>query len=146
MPSSQGIRMTRQRRVIMEILQENNTHPAADDIYEMVRRRLPRISLGTVYRNLEILSACGMIHKLELSGSQRRFDGDLENHYHVRCVQCDRVDDVAVKPTDVFEETLRDLSDYEIMGHHLEFLGVCPECKKQQIGTSTGIRENRRKE
>jgi Fur family ferric uptake transcriptional regulator len=57
--------MTRQRRVILEELRKVNTHPSADEIYEIVRKRLPRISLGTVYRNLEILSESGDIQKLE---------------------------------------------------------------------------------
>ena len=62
--------MTRQRRVILEALRGTTSHPTADEVYEMVRRRLPRISLGTVYRNLEILSGEGLVAKLEMAGTQ----------------------------------------------------------------------------
>ena len=61
----QNFRMTRQRGIILEELRKINTHPSADEIYERVRKHLPRISLGTVYRNLEILSELGEIQKLE---------------------------------------------------------------------------------
>jgi len=126
---SNDLRMTRQRRVILKELRENRSHPAADEVYQMVRRRLPRISLGTVYRNLEVLSAHGMIRKLELGGSQRRFDGDSANHYHVRCVRCDRVEDAPIETVGEIEDALRRVSDFEIIGHRLEFMGICPTCK-----------------
>lgn len=130
MLSGKKFRMTHQRRVILDELKKVTSHPTADKVYEMVRQRLPRISLGTVYRNLEILSKCGMIQKLELGGNQQRFDGNTKNHYHVRCIRCGRVDDVPVEPVAMFEDALRRVSDYEIIGHRLEFVGLCPQCKK----------------
>ncbi len=121
--------MTRQRKVILEELRKTSSHPTADEVYERARLRLPRISLGTVYRNLEILSECGMIQKLELGGSQKRFDGTVENHYHVRCMRCDSVKDVSMEPLTTFERALRGASDYQIIGSRLEFVGLCPRCK-----------------
>ncbi len=123
-----NLRMTRQRRVILETLRENNTHPSADEVYEMVRRKLPRISLGTVYRNLEILSELGEIQKLELSGSLMRFDGVPEKHYHIRCINCDRLDDAPLGSLDNIEEKLLGATEYKVMGHRLEFMGLCPHC------------------
>jgi Fur family ferric uptake transcriptional regulator len=122
--------MTAQRRIILEELRRVHSHPSAGEIYEMVRKRLPRISLGTVYRNLEILSDFGMIQKLETAGTQKRFDGIPENHYHVRCLSCGRVDDVAADPDPMIHEALAEISDYEILGHRIEFVGLCPECRK----------------
>ena len=78
-------RMTQQRKVILEELNNLKTHPTADDLYQVVKVKVPRISLGTVYRNLEILSSDGLIKKLEIGGAQKRFDGDLSDHHHVRC-------------------------------------------------------------
>ena len=69
------LRMTRQRKVILEIMKNVTSHPTADQVHQMVRKTLPHVSLATVYRNLEILSEHGMIQKLELAGAQRRFDG-----------------------------------------------------------------------
>ena len=128
MLKSNQMRMTRQRQVILEELRRVKTHPGADEIYSMVRRRLPRISLGTVYRNLEILSELGEIQKLESAGTLKRFDGNPNAHYHVRCMQCGRVEDTPLKPLENLEEMVRDHTDFRIMGHNMEFVGLCPSC------------------
>jgi Fur family ferric uptake transcriptional regulator len=120
--------MTRQRRVILEELRKVKTHPSADEVYEMVRKRLPRISLGTVYRNLEILSESGEIKKLEPGSSLKRFDGNPSEHFHIRCIRCNRIADMPMASD--FEIDLADMTptEYEILGHRLEFFGLCPHC------------------
>jgi len=128
--SNQKYRMTNQRQVILEEIQKINTHPTADEVYEIVRRRLPRISLGTVYRNLEILSACGLIQKIGPLSSQMRFDGITKKHYHLRCIYCGSVEDAPIDPTENLENAIREKSDYTIIDHKLEFIGICPKCKK----------------
>jgi len=122
--------MTEQRLVILDELRNVDTHPTADEIYKLVRRRLPNISLGTVYRNLETLSGAGMIRKLAMAGSQKRFDGMVENHYHVRCVSCGRVDDAQVIPFPCIEESSKRIRGYRILSHKLEFEGICPACQE----------------
>lgn len=131
--------MTRQRRMILEELRNNYTHPTASEVYELVRQKLPRISLGTVYRNLEILSKQGLIRKLELAGAQKRFDGTIEMHYHVRCLSCGRVEDIPVTPVTIREDMLQDMSDFQITGHRLEFVGLCPKCKRNQKAKKSKI-------
>jgi len=123
-------RMTRQRRVILKELRRLNNHPSADELYERVRMHLPRISLGTVYRNLEILTDLGEIQTLELSGSMKRFDGEPKKHYHIRCVNCGRVDDAPIAPLNQIEDELYGATVYTIIGHRLEFTGLCPNCSK----------------
>jgi Fur family transcriptional regulator, ferric uptake regulator len=125
----QKLKMTKQRRVIVEELRKLTTHPTAATLYEIVRNRLPRISLGTVYRNLELLADASIIGKLETAGTRKRFDGTVEKHYHVRCVKCGRVDDLPVPLFGDIEDSLRGLSDYKILSYHLEFLGICPSCR-----------------
>jgi len=122
--------------IILEELKKHNDHPSADEIYERVRKRLPRISLGTVYRNLEVLSELGEIQKLELSGSLKRYDGIPTKHYHIRCVQCNRVDDAPIAPLNRIENELYDTTVYEIIGHNLEFTGLCPDCTRKNRETS----------
>ncbi|MFC1715463.1 transcriptional repressor, partial [Candidatus Poribacteria bacterium] len=99
--------MTRQRQVILEELRNASFHPTADEVYRRVRKRLPRISLGTVYRNLETLSKAGIVKKLELGGARKRFDGYSEDHYHVRCTGCGRLEDVPLKPIPGIESAFR---------------------------------------
>ena len=121
-------RNTPQRRVILEELQKSRSHPTAGELYQMVRRRLPKISLGTVYRNLDLLAEAGKIQKLDLGSSEARFDAETDAHYHVRCVRCGRVDDVANVPCDLVGDEFAEVAGYEILGHRLEFLGICPQC------------------
>jgi len=135
MQKNKALRTTRQRKVILEELCKIRTHPTANEVYELVRKRLPRISLGTVYRNLELLSESGLIQKLEMAGSQKRFDGITQNHYHVRCVACGRVDDVASGQFATINQAIGSINDYDILWHRLEFVGVCPRCKGKS-GTS----------
>ena len=126
--------MTQQRKIILEELRKMDNHPSADEVYEMVRLRLPRISLGTVYRNLEVLSELGEIQKLELSGSLKRFDWNTNKHYHIRCLHCNRVDDAPIAPLNQLENELYETTVFEIIGHNLEFTGLCPECSKNKAG------------
>ncbi len=135
MLQEKNLRISKQRQVILEELRKLNTHPSADEIYKVVRRRLPRISLGTVYRNLEVLSALGKIQKLELSGSLKRFDWNTKKHYHIRCVRCNRVDDAPIAPLNQLENDLYEATVFEIIGHNLEFVGFCPECSKKNPQT-----------
>lgn len=128
MKIGQKFRLTSQRRIILEELRAAQIHPTADEIYARVKKRLPRVSLGTIYRNLETLAAQGMIRKLDLAGRQRRFEISMEEHYHVRCVHCDKLEDVVLDGTVDLPAMLRDSNNYEICDVRLEFLGVCPEC------------------
>jgi Fe2+ or Zn2+ uptake regulation protein len=124
-------RMTHQRRVILDEVRKVKTHPRADEVYERVRKRLPRISLGTVYRNLDILSGRGLIQKIAPLTNPMRFDGETKNHYHVRCIHCGRVEDASVGPMEDLEDAVSELSDYRILGHRLEFVGCCPQCHEK---------------
>ena len=126
------MRMTKQRSLILEELRRHNIHPTADVLYEMVRKQMPRISLGTVYRNLEILTTLGEIQTLELSGSQKRYDGNPCKHYHIRCLHCGRVDDAPIAPLSRLEDELYEATVYTIMGHRLEFMGLCPKCSQDK--------------
>ncbi len=125
--------MTRQRRVILEELRKMDSHPSADELYVSVRKHLPRISLGTVYRNLEVLSGMGKIQKLETGGSLKRFDWNPKKHYHIRCVACGRIDDAPIAPLNRIENDLYGSTVFTITGHRLEFTGFCPACSKKQL-------------
>lgn len=131
MHNKQNHRTTRQRMVILEELKKVKTHPAADEIYKMVRKRLPRISLGTVYRNLEVLSELKEIQQIEVVGNLKRFDGNPENHYHIRCIICGRIDDAHFDLENDLEKKMCQFTDYTIISHKLEFIGICPECSSK---------------
>lgn len=123
------LRMTNQREVILRELKASKKHLTADELYELVKKDMPRISLATVYRNLEILSEAGMIQKLEISGRQKRFDYIVEEHDHIYCLKCHRVDNLTLIHK-IGKEVLDQVSNYQVTGYRLEFAGICPECKK----------------
>jgi Fur family ferric uptake transcriptional regulator len=124
-----NLRMTRQRQVILEELRATDQHPSADALHERVKKKLPRISLGTVYRNLEILTELGEIRTIALAGSLKRFDGIPQNHYHMRCMRCDRLVDAPMDVVDSLERALQEKTEFRILSHQLEFTGICPDCQ-----------------
>lgn len=129
-------RMTHQRSVILEEVQQCRDHPTADEIYDRVRKRLPRISMGTVYRNLDVLASNGLIRKIGPDFPQMHFDGDTRDHYHMTCIGCGRIQDMELEPQDdpvsPLETALGKLTKYGVFGHKLEFFGLCPECRRDK--------------
>jgi Fur family transcriptional regulator, ferric uptake regulator len=121
-------RMTQQRKAILEELRKLTSHPTADELHRLVRNKLPKINIATVYRNLELLSEEGHVLKMDVAGTQRRFDGTAENHYHIRCSVCGRVDDVHMGLVGSLEETAEKRCGYRVTSHRIEFTGICPEC------------------
>lgn len=129
-PDLNPFRPTIQRQVMLEELAKAN-HPTACELYEMVRRRLPRIGLGTVYRNLDLMAATGLILKLEVGGSQKRYDADIEPHYHIRCCRCDKVENIDMHVIQDIIKAAAKKTSYNIIGHHVEFSGECPQCQRR---------------
>jgi len=129
MQTQAKLRMTTQRQVILEELGKLKTHPTAGELCQIVRQRLPRISLGTVYRNLDILSREGIIQKLDVGGHEMRFDGTTDTHYHLRCLECGRVADVEMEVLEGLDNSVQEATGFEVLGHRLEFVGRCPECQ-----------------
>jgi Fur family ferric uptake transcriptional regulator len=123
------LKMTVQRRVILEEIRSARTHPSTDELYLAVRRRLPDISMATVYRNLETLAEHGLIRRLWEVGAPRRYDGEIADHYHVVCERCGRVDDVPLGAVNGFIDEVRRVSDYDVQGYRLGFYGLCPDCR-----------------
>ncbi len=125
-----NMRLTTQRQIILEELGKVKSHPTANEVYDMVRKRLPRIGLGTVYRNLELMADSGIILKLEVGGTQKRFDATVTPHYHIRCTSCGKVDDLDMEVQTTINEAAAVASNYEVLGHHIEFTGICNTCSQ----------------
>ena len=134
-----GTRMTHQRRIILEEMRVPNRHLSADEVFVRVRRRIGNISLGTVYRNLELLTQSGMIKKLSISSGPKQYDGGVHRHYHVRCIKCGKVSDVSAEAFGNLDTTASaGVSEFEIFGHELEFKGICMKCKKRKSSSFSG--------
>lgn len=121
---------TAQREAILKELRSVTSHPTADELYTMLRIKLPTISLGTVYRNLEQMSQAGIVRKLETAGKQKRFDGDISDHHHVRCPVCDSVRDVASETFRGINLEIRSvMQELECDSFYLELSGRCRNCR-----------------
>lgn len=123
-----GQRMTKQRRLVLDELRKLKTHPSAEELHAIAQQRMPAISLGTVYRNLDLLWRNGQILKLEMAGAQARYDGDVRPHYHARCRVCGRITDLFVSQvTGISNPRVLD-SNFRVTGWRMEFEGVCHSC------------------
>ncbi len=120
---------SRQRDAILEVLKSTKSHPTADWVYEEVRKTIPKISLGTVYRNLAKLSEDNIIVKLGLGTGVEHFDGNPELHYHVMCTDCGAIEDIEAEPLNELNDWASKLFKGEIYKHSAIFFGKCEKCK-----------------
>jgi Fur family peroxide stress response transcriptional regulator len=120
-------RMTRQRMAILDVLRSTTSHPTADWVYAQVRDILPKISLGTVYRNLNLLREIGEIQELTYGSNFSRFDGNPKAHPHFHCISCNRVFDLDFAVEELARKA-EQASDYKVERTRLEFEGVCRDC------------------
>ena len=132
-------RMTNQRRIILEELRRVDTHPTVDELYTIVKGRMPHISLGTVYRNLDLLADMGEVLRIGSAGKMRRFGGSVEPHRHVRC-------QVGVRGAHVFTDgkdnpgiaSLR-VPGFRITTVRVEYDGICEECERKSAAAADEV-------
>ncbi|MDD6307572.1 MAG: transcriptional repressor [Clostridiales bacterium] len=124
------LKYSRQRESIKNFLATRYDHPTAETVYVNIKQEFPNISLGTVYRNLSLLSEIGEIQKLSTGIGPDRFDGNPEPHYHFTCNCCGSVLDLDVSGLDHINILAGQNFDGDIEGHVTYFYGKCPECKK----------------
>lgn len=125
-------RMTKQKKLIYETLCNTTSHPTADWIYEQVRKHISDISLGTVYRNLQVLKDEGKIIELNYGKGQSRFDGNPQLHYHFVCEKCCQVLDFETNK-DLITSLVLEAAPGDVSEYRLEVYGICDECKKNMV-------------
>jgi Fur family peroxide stress response transcriptional regulator len=124
-------RETKQREAILLVLRNTRSHPTADQIYDEVRRSIPNVSKGTVYRNLRVLQEDGDITELNLNGTLGRYEVKQERHYHFRCEKCGRVSDIDMPIHQDLDQEAEQRTGLRISSHQLEFRGLCKECENE---------------
>ena len=140
-----GLRRTRPREVVLDVVRGTDSHPTAEQVHGLVRRRLPRVSLGTVYRNLRRLVEAGLVK--ELPGPHARFDGNVTEHHHFTCTACGRIVDVAgalaAGPARALSARVASLTGLGITHQRIQFYGRCGPCRSR-IPRPRGARRPRR--
>ena len=124
-----GHRCTGQREAVHEVLRETRTHPTADEICHAVRERIPGVSLATVYKALEAFERSGVCLRLNQGDGPARYDIRVDEHHHLKCVDCGRLLDVEGPPMQEWLAAIDTNDEFEIFGGHLVLEGRCSACR-----------------
>ena len=132
-------RSSKKRDAILELVRSTNIHPKAEWIYEQLKPRFPDLSLGTVYRNIKLLTNSGLLNSVGVINGEERFDGEIHFHSHAACTRCGVVMDLPEKtvPSAILPETLPSaalpltVSDFFLEIHNVVYYGICNACSKE---------------
>ena len=127
-----GYTLTSQRRAVLEALSETKGHPSAEDIYLTVKKKNPRVALGTVYQALSVLEEIGVIGSKHWSESPTRYDLNVEPHLDIRCAGCGEVSEIPGVELGKLEEDIRSNTSYEVTRAMVVIEGLCPACQSEQ--------------
>lgn len=124
-----GGHFTNQRAAVFNYLSSVDHHPTAEEVFLAVKPKLPKISLATVYKNLEALVECGAASKFTYGDSSSRYDIRTDHHYHTRCLKCGRVSDLEASQGNQFLSKIKPLGGFEVKDYRLELIGYCRGCR-----------------
>jgi len=127
-----GLAVTHQRQVVYEAVIASHGHYSPEDVYATVRRRIPSISLATVYNNLRLFIGCGMLREVSPHATTLRVDGNLKPHHHLVCSRCKSVQDIEGEFID-FKRLSRLLPDgFDVTQPLIEVFGLCRRCSAKK--------------
>ena len=124
-----GFKLTPQRIAILKILEGNTSHPTAEDIYTELRKTCPTASFATVYNTIQALARRGDLVEVTIDPARKHFDPNPEPHHHIRCSGCGRISDIFVDYAPDLGLPDEILDEYRVTGNHVDFTGVCSECR-----------------
>ncbi len=131
-----GLRMTRQRRTVYNVLMKHRDHPTAEEVFRRVKDDLPNISLGTVYNCLEAMVGCGLIRQVNRDRESTRFCANLSEHAHFHCAACGRVHDVDLPREMLAKLAPPPATGFAVDACDLTFRGTCPACRDKASKSS----------
>ena len=123
------LRSSTQRSLVHQIVESARDHPTAQAVFERARKRIPSISLGTVYRNLQLLVEQGLILERKVDDRPARYEANRYRHYHICCLQCGALEDLSVPYQTLLDRRVQKMVRYKLQEHRMEFYGICPECQ-----------------
>lgn len=124
-------RKSRQREKIFSLINSSHTHPTAQFIYDTLRKEIPNISLGNIYRNLKILMEEEKIVKRDFGDNVEHYDAITSTHYHFICEKCNKVSDFKLPIQTSLIKRAQKISGNLIKGHSIEFFGICNLCVRR---------------
>lgn len=126
---ARGCHLTRQRAAVYEYLSGVDHHPTAEEVYLSVKGKLPKLSLATVYKNLEKLVECGVASKLTYGDAAARYDIRTDHHYHTRCLGCGKMWDINPAEGSEMLRGVKPHAGFVVEDYRLELLGRCRDCR-----------------
>ncbi len=123
-----GNRVTLQRRAILKIIEEEGRHLSADEIFHLARKQVPRLSLSTVYRTLDLLKELDLVRELRLGDDHYRYEAQSDQHQHLVCLECGKVIEFRCSHLGEVHDQLARRHEFEITGSRVELLGYCDAC------------------
>lgn len=127
---TKGAQLTEQRAAVYDYLSGVAHHPTAEEVFLAVKAKVPRISLATVYKNLEALVQCGAVSKLTYGDASARYDIRTDHHYHTRCLACGKIWDLDAKEGTELLKMIKPQAGFKVEDYRLELLGRCRECRR----------------
>jgi Fe2+ or Zn2+ uptake regulation protein len=118
------------RESILELLKNTETHPTASWVFDHLRKEFPRVAVGTVYRNLNILVSEGLVKSINFDEPIDRYDAKLTKHYHFICERCGTIHDLDIPIDRSLEDLVMKKTGFQVLRHRLDFFGVCPACRE----------------
>jgi Fe2+ or Zn2+ uptake regulation protein len=123
-------RRSKQRDTILTFLKNTRIHPTADWIYLELKKKIPNISLGTVYRNLQVLEEMGEIQKIP-GENTFRYEAKIDPHYHLICEKCGTMVDFEMPHYELINKDAEKMSAFKIARHRIDFYGICSKCQNK---------------
>jgi Fur family peroxide stress response transcriptional regulator len=131
-----GLANTHQRQVLYRALAETDEHPTPESLYEKVRRQIPAISLGTVYRNIKLFEQIGLLREVTPLHEPSRLDANLSDHHHVVCRRCRSIIDVPGEDIEPIRFRKALPKGFQIERYEVEILGLCAKCGREAQAAS----------
>ncbi len=122
---------SKQRDRILELLEQTESHPTADWLYQKLKKKFPNLSLGTVYRNLNILAEQGLVEELPFGSTHDRYEAIKKPHYHLICQACGSVEDFDMPRYTEINQQAQKMSGFHISRHRIDFFGTCKKCQSK---------------
>jgi Fur family peroxide stress response transcriptional regulator len=127
-----GVKATHQRTEIYRELAGTDEHPDAETVYGRVRKRIPAISLDTVYRTLRLLEKKGIVLRVGSLGERTRFDANTDRHYHFVCTECGFIGDIHYKRWNDLRAPSEAMAMGTVNSIHVEVRGLCKDCQRKR--------------
>jgi Fur family peroxide stress response transcriptional regulator len=128
-----GYKLTAQRLEIIGLLARDMTHPGAMDILKKVRKKVPQVSMSTVYYTLDMLKKEGLIHEIEFYDRDNRYDVNVTSHINLICKKCGKIEDFPGELPN-FSEAVKKRTGFHPVGMRFEYYGYCKECRRKRAG------------